>query len=34
MSSSDEAFKISFANMYSAPGLQVPWYAVLGALLA
>jgi hypothetical protein len=31
MSPADEAFQVSFANMYSAPGLQVPWYAVLGA---
>ncbi|KAK9826179.1 hypothetical protein WJX81_004719 [Elliptochloris bilobata] len=30
MSPSDEAFQVSFANLYSAPGLQVPWYAVLG----
>ena len=32
MSPSDDAFQASFANLYSAPGLQVPWYAVLGAL--
>ena len=32
LSPSDEAFQASFANLYSAPGLQVPWYAVLGAL--
>ena len=31
MSPADEAFQVSFADMYSAPGLQVPWYAVLGA---
>ena len=32
MSPSDDAFQVSFANLYNAPGLQVPWYAVLGAL--
>ena len=31
MSPGDDAFQVSFADLYSAPGLQVPWYAVLGA---
>jgi hypothetical protein len=26
----DEAFATSFADLYSAPSLQVPWYTILG----
>ena len=29
-SPADEAFAISFADLYSAQSLQVPWYTVLG----
>lgn len=30
ISNMDPRFKATFSDMYTAPGLQVPWYAVLG----